>query len=225
MSSIESMSGLSGELTQLRQLLARQGGTSSLAQTGAGRGNDSRRAEMEAKFNAAALAAGLDPSAVDGLQDEMQSAIAAATQNSSGTSDQQSTVQAAVDGVLQKHGVDLTKFKSQMQATMGGPGSPPPDASSAGDSQRADFEASFTEAAVAAGLDVGAADGLQDEIKSTIDQVLTKADSKADPRQAIQDAIDALLKGHGVDLEKFKSQLQSRTGTSQGMVPLVDEQA
>jgi glycine cleavage system regulatory protein len=208
MSSIESMSGLS---------------TSGILQ--ATRGNDSRRAEFEAKFTEAALAAGLDPKAADGLQDEIKAAIAAATQKSDSATDRRQVIQNAIDGVLQKHGVDLEKFKSQMQAGMGGPGSPPPNSGPPGDSRRSDFEAKFKEAALAAGLDPKAADGLQDEIESAISETLKNTTGAADPREAIQDAVDDWLKEHGVDLEKFKSQLQSAMGGTPGMVSLVDVQA
>ncbi len=202
MSSIDSMSGLSA--TGVLQ---------------AGRGNDSRRAEFEAKFKEAALAAGLDQNAAAGLQDEIDAAVAAATQKSDGTSDRRQVMQNAIDSVLQKHGVDLEKFHSLMRPPAGHAGGPPPGASG-----KADFEAKFTQAALAAGLDSQSADGLQDEIKSTIDQALTNADTQTDVRQTIQDAVDSVLKKHGVDLTTFKSQLQLLTGAPQGTVSLVDEQ-
>jgi hypothetical protein len=208
MSSIESMSGLSA--------------TGALQ---AAHGHDSRRAEFEARFKEAALAAGLDPNAAEGLQDEIEAAITAATQKSDSATDRRQVVQSAIDAVLQKHGVDLEKFRSQMRPAMGGPGGPPPQGGPPSDSRRLDFEAKFTQAALAAGLDSEAANGLQGEIKSTIDQVLANADRTTDPRQAIQDAVDDLLKQYGVDLDTFKSQLLLLTGTSPGAVPLLDEQA
>ena len=225
MSSIGSMStGL--ELSQVFQRLARQGGAAdSSFPIGAGGANDSRRADLDARFKEAALTAGLDPKAADGLQDEIKAAIAAATQKADSTTDRRQVVQSAIDGVLQSHGVDLDKFHSQMQSAMGGASGRPPQGEPPGDSRRGDFEAKFTQAALAAGLDSKSADGLQDEMKSAIEQVLAKADSQTDPRQTIQDAFDSLLKNHGVNLSKFKSQLQLLTGTSQGTIPLVDEQA
>jgi hypothetical protein len=214
------------ELSQLVQRLARQGATANSSfPIGAGGANDSRRAEFDAKFKEAALAAGLDPKAADGLQDEIKAAITAATQKADSATDRRQVVQSAIDGALQKHGVDLEKFRNQMRSVMGGAGGPPPQGEPPSDSRRADFEATFTQAALAAGLDSKSANGLQDEIKSTIDQVLANADSQTDPRLTIQDAVDSLLEKHGVDLAKFKSQLQALTGTSQGTVPLVDEQA
>jgi hypothetical protein len=226
MSSIENVSGVSADLLQLRQLLARQSGSSSdVSQTGTARGNDARRADFDAKFKAAALAAGLDPTAADSLQDEIDAAVSAVAQTSDSSADQRETIKGAIDAVLQKHGVDLEKFKSEMESGMRGAGGPPPNGPPPSGARQADFEAKFTQAAVAAGLDPTEADGLQDEIKSAIDEVLKNADSSSDPRQSIQAAIDKLLKEHGVDLTTFKSQLQSLTGDSQGRMPLVDEQA
>ena len=201
------------------------GGLNASSMLQAARGDDSRRAEFEAKFNEAALAAGLDPEAAAGLQDEIKAAIAAAKQKSDTTADPRQVIQNAIDGVLQKHGVDLKQFKSQMQAGMRGPGGSPPNSGPPDESRKAEFEAKFMDAALAAGLDSESADGLQKEIQSAISDVLNTSFDSTDPRQAIQDAIDALLKEHGVDLEKFKSQLQALTGGSQGTVPLVDEQA
>jgi hypothetical protein len=224
MSSIDALNGTSSNLP-LSQLLARQA-TGAVRQFQKGADQD-----FEARFNAAALAAGLDPQAVGGLQEEIQSALDAATQNSDSTTDRRQVVQNAIDGVLQKHGVDLAKFKSQMQS-MGGPGGPggaggpPPGGGPPGGAQGADFQAKFKDAAVSAGLDAGDADSLQDEINAAIDQVLKNSDEETDPRQAIQDAIDKLLADHGVDLDAFKSELQSSLGgTSSQTIPLIDTQA
>lgn len=228
MSSIYGLSGANSDLT-LRQAMARQSESS-----------DSRRADFEAKFNSAAQAAGLDPQAVSGLQDEIKSAVDAATQSSSGTSDRRQVVQNAIDGVLQKHGVDLAKFNSQMQS-MGGPsgaggppprggpggaGGPPPSGGSPGGAGGTDFQSKFKEAAVAAGLDEDEADSLQDDINSTIDNVLKNSDGQSDTQQAVQAAIDKLLTDHGVDLQQFKSELQASVGgASSETIPLVDTQA
>jgi len=208
MSSIESMNGV--------------GGAGVLQGT---RGYDSRRIEFETKFKEAALSAGLDPAAADGLQDEIREAIAAATQQSDSTADRRQVVQNAIDGVLQKHGVDLEKFHSQMKPQMAGPGGSPPGQQPPSESGRADFEAKLTEAAVASGLDPEAADELQEEIKSAIDGVLAFTDGATDPRQTIQDMIDSLLEKYGVDLDEFKSQLQSLMGGPSTDFPLVDERA
>lgn len=226
MSSIDSVSGASSELSLLRQLLARQTSDSSdSSQVGTARENEARHGMFDDKFKEAALAAGLDSTAVDGLQDEIDAAISAATESSDGTTDQRETIKNAIDSVLEKHGVDLEKFKSEMEAGMGGAGGPPPAGGPPDGSRQADFEAKFTQAAVAAGLDESEVDSLQEEINSAIDEVLKNADSDADPRQSIQDAIDKLLEEHGVDLTTFKTQLESLTGAGSGMIPLVDEQA
>jgi hypothetical protein len=226
MSSIDSISGSSSELSRLQQLLARQRGTTgSVTALGAGAANDSRRADFEAKFNEAAVAAGLDTEEVAGVQDEIQAAIAAATKKSDGTTDQREVIRGAIDGVLQKHGVDLEKFRSAMQSSMGGAGGPPPGGPPPGVARGAEFEAQFTDAAVAAGLDAGKADELQNQIKSLVQETLQNSAGTTDPRQAVQSAIDGLLEEYGVDLDQFKSQLQSSMSGLQGAIPLIDEQA
>jgi plasmid stabilization system protein ParE len=208
MSSLESLSGL---------------GTAGMWQTS--QNQESRQADFEARFLDAALAAGLDPNAANSLQDEIRAAIAAA-QKSDDNSDRRQTIQNAIDGVLENHGVDLTKFKSQMQPPAGGVGGAPPQGGPPpGGSRQADFQSQFIEAAVAAGLDEEEADELQDEIRSAIDALLANSDSTTNLRQSIRDTIDARLEEHGVDLSAFKTQLELLTGSALEVAPLVDEQA
>jgi hypothetical protein len=226
MSSIDSISGSSSGLSLLQQLLARQRGettgTSAVSGTSTG---DSRRAEFETKFNEAAVAAGLDSSAVEGLQDEIKSAISAALKTSDSTTDRQQVIEEAIDGVLEKHGVDLEKFQSEMQSTMGTAGSPPPGGPPPGGARGAEFESKFNDAAIAAGLDADKADELQEKIKTTIEETLQNSDGSTDPRQAVQSAIDSLLEQYGVDLNEFKSQMQPSNSSTSGAIPLFDEQA
>ena len=133
MSSIASVGGSGSGIAQMLQRLAQQrGGATGASPFGGSPPNDSQRAEMESKFKDAALAAGLDPKAADGLQDEIKSSISDALKNTDGTNDPRQAVQDAIDSTLKKNGVDLEKFKSQMQSSMGGmsgmgpPGGMPP---------------------------------------------------------------------------------------------------
>lgn len=223
MSTIESTSGLSG---------------AALFQVG--REQDARRAEFEAKFTQAALAAGLDPSAAGALQDEIRTAIAAALKNADGITDRRQITQSAIDGVLESHGVDLEKFRAQMQPPAGGPGGaggpsgpggpggaggPPPQGPPPNQAQEGDLEETVTQAALAAGLDSESADELQDELESMLDEILANASRMSNPKRAIQDAIQSLLQSHGVDVNEFQSQFQRLTGGTQGTLSLVDEQA
>lgn len=222
MSRIESISGSVSDATSLLRQLARQRESEDNRLTSDSKTtNESRRAEFMAQIKEAALAAGLDPAAADGLQDEIDAAITEATQSGGYTGDGGDAVRSAIDGVLQKHGVDLEAFRNALQSLSSGsrPPGPPSDA------QRADFDAKFKEAALAAGLDPDDADSLQSEIKSVISEVLRSQDGTTDPRQAIQDAIDGLLKEHGVDIDVFKSRLAAAVGGSQDTVPLLDERA
>jgi len=229
MSSVASLTGSSSELSLLQQLLARQNGTtgstSSTSSLGTQSRQDMRRARFEADFIDAAVAAGLNSADVDKVEDEIKAAVTAVQQKSDGTTDQREATKNAIDGVLQKHGVDLKKFQSELQSSMGGAGGPPPGGPPPGGPGGADLESRFNDAAVAAGLDAGKTDELQSKIKSAIGQALENSDGSTDPRQTIQDAIDSLLKEYGVDLTKFKSLMQSTTNRMSGAIPLVDEKA
>ncbi len=210
-------------------------GTAALFQVG--REQDARRAEFEARFTQAAVAAGLDPSATGSLQDEIRTAVAAALKNADGTSDRRQVTQSAIDGVLESHGVDLEKFRAQMQPPAGGAGGPggpggpggaggpPPQGPPPDQAQESDLEETVTQAALAAGLDEDSADELQGELESMLDEILANASQMSNPKRAIQDAIQSLLQSYGVDVNEFQSQFQRLTGGTQGTVRLVDEQA
>jgi len=224
MLSIGSVSDSGSELTQMLQRLANQRtNTTEATGTTESSSNGSRRAYFDAKFLEAAVAAGLDSSEAESVQSEIEAAIAEARKNAGNATDQGQAVRDAVDGVLQKHGVDLDKFREELRSSIGGMGQMPPPGPPPG--QSGNIESKITDAAVAAGLDPSEAAGLQEEIKTTVANLLKNKDSSTDPRQAIQDAIDKLLKSHGVDLEEFKSELSSTMSSSQQAVPLLDEQA
>jgi hypothetical protein len=230
MSSIERISGSSSGLSLLQQLLARQQATASSTTSllGSGSTTKSNSDDFETKLLNAAVAAGLSTDEVDSVQSEIEDAIAAAKQNSGSSTDQGATVRSAIDGVLQKHGVNLEKFRTEMQSSMGGPGGaggPPPGGPPPGGPRGAGFESKFNDAAVSAGLDASKTDELQSKIQSLIGQTLQTSDGTTDPRQTIQSAIDSLLKDYGVDLTKFKSQMQSSSNGMSGAIPLLDEQA
>ncbi len=220
----------STELSQLFQRLSRQAeaanGTSA---AGTRQTDSSRRADFEAKILEAALAAGLDPSAANGLKDEINSAISAATKNSDGTTDEREAVKNAVDSVLQQHGVDLEKFRSQMQPPQGGagsppPGGPPPGGPPPGDGGGGDLKTRVTEAAVAAGLDSSETDSIQEQMDSIITSLVDNSDDTTDTKSTIQEAIDKLLAKHGVDLNEFRQQMQAGSGGTD-KYSLVDERA
>ena len=227
MSSIDSISGSSSGLSLLQQLLARQSETASSTTSllGSGSTNKSSSNDFETNILNAAVAAGLSTDEVDTVQDEIKAAIAAAKKDSGSSADQGAAVRNAIDGVLQKHGVDLEKFRSEMQSSMGGPGGaggPPPGGPPPGG---AGLESKFNDAAVASGLDASKTDELQSKIKSMIEETLQNSDGTTDSRQTIQSAIDSLLKDYGVDLTKFKNQMQSSATGMSGAIPLLDEQA
>ncbi len=218
----------SSELAQLLNRSVRSSTTTS----GAGGTEKSGRGGFDAKFKEAALASGLKAEDVDALQADIQSAVAAAKESSGETTDDREAVKTAIDGVLQKYGVDLDEFQSQMQPPQGGPGGPggaggpPPGGGPQGGGGKAEFQAQFLQAAEAAGLDASSADELQEEIDSTISNLLSNSSSdSSDTQTSIQNAIDSLLEKYGVDLDEFKSQMQQFTGEMQSTFPLVDEQA
>ncbi len=120
MSSIDGVSGNGVDIATLRQMLARQESVCEGASLGGDKTKDERRLAFEEAFKEAALAAGLDPEAADGLQDEIRSAIAEALKSSEDQTDRQQVVRDAVDGVLEKNGVDLSVFQSQLWSAIGG---------------------------------------------------------------------------------------------------------
>jgi hypothetical protein len=73
---------------------------------------DQGRADFEAK----AKAAGIDVNTLKSLHTEMRSAVQDALKNAAPGADRPATVQQAIDGVLQKHGIDPAKLKQQFQA-------------------------------------------------------------------------------------------------------------
>jgi hypothetical protein len=102
MSDVSSIGSESGLVQMLQQ--ARQGKP---VQT-----KDQGRTQFEAK----AKAAGVDVDALKSLHDEMHTAVQDALKNAGPNADRQKTVQAAIDGVLQKHGIDPAKLKSQFES-------------------------------------------------------------------------------------------------------------
>lgn len=221
MSSIDGVSGSGVDISTLRQMLARQESVCECASLGGDETKEERRLAFEEAFTEAALAAGLDPEAADGLQDEIRSAIAEALKSSEDQTDRQQVVRDAVDGVLEEHGVDLEAFKSRMEPPHGKAGGPPPEGPPPDGAGQTEVDSQFLEAALAAGLDPEAADGLQDEIEAAIEEALRSVQEAADPRQLAQKAVDGVLEKNGVDLGAFQSQLWSAIGGTQ----LIDEQA
>ena len=233
------MSSLSGvgstsasDITQwLKQLAQKKTDDTQSSSTGTS-GSTSERSAVNAQFLQAALAAGLDTNSVNGLQDEIDSAISSATQSAGSGTDRRQTIMDAVDGVLQKHGVDLDKFKSAMQppSGAGGAGGPPPGGAggprgAGGPSGSGGFQTALLDAAVSAGLSTDDETTVQSDIESAISTATDNATGSSDQRSTIQSAIDSVLKKHGVDLDKFHTALQSELSSADGSFQFVDTQA
>ncbi len=77
------------------------------------------KAEFQAQFMQAAEAAGLDSSSADELQEEIDATISNLLSSSSDSSDTRTSIQSAIDSLLEKYGVDLDKFTSAMQQYTG----------------------------------------------------------------------------------------------------------
>ncbi len=226
MTSIDSVNGSGTGLTLLQQLLELQRTDTDNTSSGrVGRGGDSKRLGFDAKLGEAAVAAGLDADSLSDVRDEIESAIAAAKETAGDASDPGQAIREAIDGVLEKHGVDLEKFRSELQAGMGAGGTPPAGPPPTGGPRGAQSESAFDEAAIAAGLDSDYLDELHEKINSIIDEAMSNSDDETDARQSIQSAIDSLLEEYGVNLDEFKSQMQSGMSGTQGSLPLLDEQA
>ena len=70
---------------------------------------------MRQAFARAAEEAGVDPSKVADLQKQIDQAVQQARQNG-GSGDPRTAIQNAINGVLQKNGIDSTKFDDAMKA-------------------------------------------------------------------------------------------------------------
>jgi hypothetical protein len=78
-------------------------------------------AQRQSEFASALQSAGVDSSKVGDIQSQIDAAIQSVRQNggSSGT-DQRTAIKDAVDGVLQKNGVDVSKFDAALKAQHAG---------------------------------------------------------------------------------------------------------
>jgi len=80
-SNIDGVSESGVDISTLRRMLARQESVCACSPLGGDETKDERRLAFEEAFTGAALAAGLDPEAADGLQDEIRSAVADALES------------------------------------------------------------------------------------------------------------------------------------------------
>ena len=80
--------------------------------------------------------------------------------------------------------------------------------------QRAQFESD----AKAAGIDIQGLESLHGEIETAVQGAIQGSDGTTDHRQAVQDAVDGVLKQHGFDPAQLKSQFQSMF-ESKGVMP------
>ncbi len=142
MSAIGSIGSNTGFGTLFQRLSATQS-------RGSGKANgptEAERAEFEKKFEDAAKAAGLDIDKLKSIQGDIQSAISAAMQNYSNSTDKggmKEAVQATVNDVLEKNGFDPATVKQQLTTAReslgmgkmppGPPPGPPPDKANASD--------------------------------------------------------------------------------------------
>lgn len=105
----------SGSLPTLLQQLQQGGGPGSFNRA------DFQK-QRQADFASALQSAGVDPSKIGDIQQQVDAAVQGVRQNGApptGT-DQRSAFKAAVDGVLEKNGVDVAKFESALKAQHAG---------------------------------------------------------------------------------------------------------
>jgi hypothetical protein len=72
-----------------------------------------------------------------------------------------------------------------------------------------EFKAKFESAAQAAGIDTKQLAGLQDQIQSAVQGALESSDGSSDPREAVESAINGVLKDNGIDADELKTKLDS----------------
>jgi hypothetical protein len=99
------MSKLGGISSDTQSLLRQQ------LRANAPHGAEKRKARLEN----ALVAAGADPANLADLEQQIQAAIEAAQQSSTGTADPRSTVRSAIEQVLQDNGIDPAAFQQALK--------------------------------------------------------------------------------------------------------------
>lgn len=84
------------------------------------------RQRFEAKFKSAAEDAGIDISKFSDLKSQIETRVGDALKNADGSTDLQSAIDQAVNGVLEDNGIDPEQFKSQMEQVFRSMGAPAP---------------------------------------------------------------------------------------------------
>ncbi len=102
----------------------------------------------------------------------------------------------------------IDQIRQRLKASGGRPPEPP-----------AELKAQFESAAQQAGIDTEKLSGLSDQIGEAISGALEGFDGTGDPREAVETAVNGVLKDNGIDPEKLKEQLKSvgeKLGYGQG---------
>lgn len=113
--------GSSSTLQILQQLSSRQ---SSGSQPTSGFPEPS--AEVKAQFESAAQRAGINTAQFSELRGQIDTAIQGAVEGLDGSTDPQAAIESAINGVLEKNGIDADQFKSQLESVFSELGVPSP---------------------------------------------------------------------------------------------------
>lgn len=215
MTSITGVSSSTGlELIQMLQQLARKqaGDTTDAASVQSTQSAEARRAEFESKFEEALTAAGLDPSKLDEIRDEIKSAVSSALNESDGSNDPREVIRQAIDATLQKYGVNTDKLEEQMISEMGSrPAGPPPGGPGAGGPNG--FDSKLTDALTAAGTDSSLLEEIKNAIETAIASAKEDSDESDEPRDGIKAAVHDVLDQYGIDKDAFDQEMESGVGS------------
>jgi hypothetical protein len=125
MSTIASISNSGVDATTLLQkLIAQQTGDSTnTASAASQKSSESPPEDFPSKLGEALQALGVSKDDATTIQDEIKSAIAAALQNQESDAASRDAVREAIEGTLEKHGLDPDTVRKQFESMFGKPGS------------------------------------------------------------------------------------------------------
>ncbi len=213
MSGIAGISSLStSDIIAKLQELSRKRTESSGTTSESSQGEASGKAQFDAALDDALSEAGLSSSQIADVKDEIQAAISSAIGSADASSDPREAVAEAVDGVLNKYGVDTDALKEKLQSQASGsrPPGPPPGGGGGGPG---DFSSKISDALTASGVEASELEAIQNEIEEAVSAVKEDEEAGAGDPEAVKTAVHQVLDKYGIDQDAFDQEMQS------GMAP------
>ncbi|MBN2584225.1 MAG: hypothetical protein JXL80_14275 [Planctomycetes bacterium] len=194
---IDSVSS-SGSQWSLLQMLQQQLAS---GQAGGSQGGN----PLKAQIGAALGQMGLSAEEISDLQEQIGSAIQTAMESSNG-GDLKTITDEAIAGVLEDNGIDVEEFDAIMESMAGQMGMPPAPGQGP---PPGEFTAQLEAVGEQLGLSVSEVSDLKSQIDAAVQAATENLDDGSDPRAAIEEAVNGVLEDNGIDVEEFKSVMQS----------------